>query len=201
MTHSITKVSISPIPRSIPLLPQRDTVYSDGSVHVESSPEFPGAYNPVSNNEEEEDTKEDKTVKKFDEFTHMHYSAATCDPNDRKSSHYGKSTTTPRVPRNDSVQRRRRTDLSSHQKRRTSKAWGKDGWKNVVVSMVSHPEHHRGDGVVPGRRGLPVTAHIYEYTTQASIFSSFLKISGPENPSTAVPIQRSAASKEKNQCL
>ncbi|KAG6824224.1 hypothetical protein H0H92_007612 [Tricholoma furcatifolium] len=29
---------------------------------------------------------------------------------------------------------------------------------------------------------LPVTAHIYEYTTQVSIFSSFLKISGPENP-------------------
>ncbi|KAG6810269.1 hypothetical protein H0H92_012621 [Tricholoma furcatifolium] len=46
---------------------------------------------------------------------------------------------------------------------------------------------------------LPVTAHIYEYTTQVSIFPSHLKISGSENPSTAVPIQVLFCLKEKNQ--
>ncbi|KAG6808761.1 Chitin synthase, class 1 [Tricholoma furcatifolium] len=46
---------------------------------------------------------------------------------------------------------------------------------------------------------LPVTAHMYEYTTQASIFPSPLKISGSENPSTAVPIQAFLCVKEKNQ--
>ncbi|KAG6824507.1 hypothetical protein H0H92_006669 [Tricholoma furcatifolium] len=109
----------------------------------ESTPEFPGAYNPALNSEEEEDIKEDKTVKKFEQVF--------CSPSSRTLS--------------------------------------------IIAAMGSYQE-----GVAKNEvNKLPVTAHIYEYTTQVSIFPSPLKISGPENPSTAVPIQVFLCIKEKNQ--
>lgn len=88
------------------------------------------------------------------EFTHMRYSAATCDPNDFKSSGYDL--------RQVHYEPYRKTELfivmtmynedeelfcrSMHGvmkniaqlcKRDRSKTWGKDGWKKVVVCIVS----------------------------------------------------------------
>jgi len=149
------------------------------------------------------------------EFTHMRYSAATCDPNNFKDfgftlrqSHYDPP---------------RRTELfivmtmynedeelfcrSMHGviknvahlcKRDRSKTWGKDGWKKVVICIVSDGRQKINsrtlsviaamgayqDGIAKVRfrlwqlflslimeknivNGKPVTAHIYEYTTQS----------------------------------
>ncbi|KAG6826954.1 Chitin synthase 4 [Tricholoma furcatifolium] len=98
-------------------------------------------------------------------------------------------------------------------KRERSKTWGKDGWKKVVVCIVSDGRAKINsrtlsviaamgayqEGVAKNEvNKLPVTAHIYEYTTQISISPS-LKISGSENPATAVPIQVLFCLKEKNQ--
>ena len=148
------------------------------------------------------------------EFTHMRYSAATCDPNDFKDAGF--------TLRQIHYAPRRRTELfivitmynetdelfcRSMQgiinniahlcKRDRSKTWGKDGWKKVVVCIVSdgrqkinsrtlsvlaamgaYQEGIARVCVLNNRRvtlmsaknivnGKPVTAHIYEYTTQS----------------------------------
>ncbi|WVR05534.1 hypothetical protein IAU60_002552 [Kwoniella sp. DSM 27419] len=95
--------------------------------------------------------------------------------------------------------------------RSKSKTWGKDGWKKVVICIVAdgrmkiNPRTRSvlaalgayqdgvGKNVVNGK---PVTAHVYEYTTQLSITSNG-KI-GPGGPNT-VPIQIIFCMKEKNQ--
>ncbi|KAG5642981.1 Chitin synthase 4 [Asterophora parasitica] len=96
-------------------------------------------------------------------------------------------------------------------KRDRSKTWGKDGWKKVVVCIVSD-----GRGKINSRtlsviaamgayqeavakneiNKTSVTAHIYEYTTQISVTPS-LKIEGPEKG--VVPVQIIFCLKEKNQ--
>jgi chitin synthase len=156
------------------------------------------------------------------EFTHMRYSATTCDPNDFKDEGF-----TLRQVHYDPP---RRTELfivmtmynedeelfcrSMHGvvkniahlcKRDRSKTWGKDGWKKVVVCIVSDGRskinsrtlsviatmgaYQEGIAKVSLRRnfmfgfrcscheknvvnGKPVTAHIYEFTTQSVL--SFL---------------------------
>ncbi|KAG1810957.1 glycosyltransferase family 2 protein [Suillus subaureus] len=132
------------------------------------------------------------------EFTHMRYSAATCDPND-----FEKSGFTLRQVHYDPP---RRTELfivmtmynedeelfcrSMHGvikniahlcTRGRSKTWGKEGWKKVVVCIVSDGRSKINsrtlsviatmgayqDGIAKNIvNGKPVAAHIYEYTTQ-----------------------------------
>lgn len=162
------------------------------------------------------------------EFTHMRYSAATCDPNDFKNSGF-----TLRQVHYDPP---RRTELfivmtmynedeelfcrSMHGviknivhlcKRDRSKTWGKDGWKKVVVCIVSDGRSKINsrtlsiiatmgayqDGIAKNIvNGKPVTAHIYEYTTQISVSPS-MKIEGAEKG--VVPVQIIFCLKEKNQ--
>ncbi|KAF8727491.1 hypothetical protein AX14_007350 [Amanita brunnescens Koide BX004] len=162
------------------------------------------------------------------EFTHMRYSAATCDPNDFKDSGF-----TLRQMHYDPP---RRTELfivmtmynedeelfcrSMHGmmknivhlcKRERSKTWGKDGWKKVVVCIVSDGrkkinsrtlsviatigayQENVAKNLVDNK---PVTAHIFEYTTQISVTPS-MKIEGPEKG--IVPVQIIFCLKEKNQ--
>ncbi|KIL61924.1 glycosyltransferase family 2 protein [Amanita muscaria Koide BX008] len=162
------------------------------------------------------------------EFSHMRYSAATCDPNDFKESGF-----TLRQVHYDPP---RRTELfivmtmynedeelfcrSMHGvmkniahlcKRERSKTWGKDGWKKVVVCIVSDGrqkinsrtlsviatmgayQENVAKNLVDSK---PVTAHIFEYTTQISVNPS-MKIEGPEKG--IVPVQIIFCLKEKNQ--
>ncbi|KAF9220531.1 glycosyltransferase family 2 protein [Gyrodon lividus] len=162
------------------------------------------------------------------EFTHMRYSAATCDPNDFMDSGF-----TLRQLHYDPP---RRTELfivmtmynedeelfcrSMHGvirnithlcKRDRSKTWGKDGWKKVVVCIVSDGRqkiNSRTLSVIAAMgayqegiaknivNGKPVTAHIYEYTTQISVSPS-MKIEGAEKG--VVPVQVIFCLKEQNQ--
>ncbi|KAF8633773.1 hypothetical protein AX15_001279 [Amanita polypyramis BW_CC] len=162
------------------------------------------------------------------EFTHMRYSAATCDPNDFKDSGF-----TLRQVHYDPP---RRTELfivmtmynedeelfcrSMHGvmkniahlcKRERSKTWGKDGWKKVVVCIVSDGrqkinsrtlsviatmgayQENVAKNLVDNK---PVTAHIFEYTTQISVTPS-MRIEGPEKG--IIPVQIIFCLKEKNQ--
>ncbi|KAK2465800.1 hypothetical protein APHAL10511_002344 [Amanita phalloides] len=162
------------------------------------------------------------------EFTHMRYSAATCDPNDFKDSGF-----TLRQVHYDPP---RRTELfivmtmynedeelfcrSMHGvmknvahlcKRERSKTWGKDGWKKVVVCIVSDGrkkinsrtlsiiatmgayQENVAKNLVDNK---PVTAHIFEYTTQISVSPS-MRIEGPEKG--IVPVQIIFCLKENNQ--
>ncbi|KAI0930946.1 Chitin synthase 4 [Taiwanofungus camphoratus] len=162
------------------------------------------------------------------EFTHMRYSAATCDPNDFKDSGF-----TLRQVHYDPP---RRTELfivmtmynedeelfcrSMHGvmkniahlcKRDRSKTWGKEGWKKVVVCIVSDGRqkvNSRTLSVIAAMgayqegiaknivNGKPVAAHIYEYTAQISVSPS-MKIEGAERG--LVPVQIIFCLKEKNQ--
>jgi chitin synthase len=158
----------------------------------------------------------------------MRYSAATCDPNDFKDDGF-----TLRQVHYDPP---RRTELfivmtmynedeelftrSMHGviknvahlcKRDRSKTWGKDGWKKVVVCIVSDGRAKVNsrtlsviaamgcyqEGIAKTKIGeRDVTAHIYEYTTQISVTPS-LKIETFEKG--VVPVQVIFCLKEKNQ--
>ncbi|CAH7688620.1 class II chitin synthase [Phakopsora pachyrhizi] len=162
------------------------------------------------------------------EFTHMRYTAATCDPNDFKDERY--------TLRQVLYEPARRTELfivmtmynedeelftrTMHGvmknvqhlcSRDRSKTWGKDGWKKVVVCIVSDGRSKINsrtlsvlaamgvyqDGVAKNVvNDKPVTAHIYEYTTQISIDPT-LKFKGSEKG--LVPVQILFCLKEKNQ--
>uniref|UniRef100_A0A0W0G327 Chitin synthase n=1 Tax=Moniliophthora roreri TaxID=221103 RepID=A0A0W0G327_MONRR len=139
------------------------------------------------------------------EFTHMRYSAATCDPNDFKDSGFTLRQLFCRTMHG--VMK----NIAHLCKRDRSKTWGKDGWKKVVVCIVSDGRQKINsrtlsviaamgayqDGVAKNViNGKEVTAHIYEYTTQISVTPS-LKIEGPEKGH--VPVQLIFCLKEKNQ--
>ncbi|KAF9407665.1 Chitin synthase, class 1, partial [Podila epigama] len=159
------------------------------------------------------------------EFEYMRYTAATCDPNDFFKERY---TLRPTIYR-------RQTELfivmtmyneddelfiktmSSVMKniahlctRSSSKTWGKDGWKKVVVCVVAdgrtkcHPRVLKvlaamgayQEGIAKDTvAGKPVTAHIYEYTTQVMVDSD-LKIRGADRG--IVPVQILFCLKEQN---
>ncbi|KAJ7647716.1 glycosyltransferase family 2 protein [Roridomyces roridus] len=162
------------------------------------------------------------------EFTYMRYSAATCDPNDFKDTGFTLRQVHYDPPRrtelfivmtmyNEDEELFTRTmhgvikNIAHLCKRDRSKTWGKDGWKKVVVCVVSD-----GRGKINSRtlsvlatmgcyqEGIaknkvndqPVTAHIYEYTTQISVTPN-LQIHGPEKGT--VPVQIIFCLKEKNQ--
>jgi chitin synthase len=162
------------------------------------------------------------------EFTHMRYSAATCDPNDFKDSgftlrqvHYDPPRRTElfivlTMYNEDEILFTRSMqgvfkNIAHLCKRDRSKTWGKDGWKKVVVCVVSDGRskiNSRTLSVLAGMgcyqdgvaknvvNRIPVQAHVYEYTTHISISPS-LKIEGAEK--NHVPIQVIFCLKEKNQ--
>jgi hypothetical protein len=133
------------------------------------------------------------------EFTHMRYSAATCDPNDFKDSGFTLRQVHYDPPRrtelfivmtmyNEDEELFCRTmhgvikNIAHLCKRDRSKTWGKDGWKKVVVCIVSDGRSKINsrtlsviaamgayqEGVAKTKIGKQdVTAHIYEYTTQS----------------------------------
>ena len=164
-----------------------------------------------------------------DEFTHMRYSAATCDP----SEFYDKRFTL----RQRLFARPRHTELfivvtmyneddflfartmigvfkniEYMCSRTSSKTWGKDAWKKIVVCVVSdgrakiNPRTRAvlaglgvyQDGIAKQQvNGEDVTAHIYEYTTQIG-----LDLKGKLvqlKPRSSTPVQMLFCLKEKNQ--
>jgi chitin synthase len=162
------------------------------------------------------------------EFTHMRYSAATCDPNDFKDEGFTLRQVHYDPPRrtelfivltmyNEDEGLFCRTmhgvikNIAHLCKRDRSKTWGKDGWKKVVVCIVSDGRRVINartlsviaamgayqDGIAKNTvSGKQVTAHIYEYTTQISVSPS-MKIEGAERG--FVPVQVIFCLKEKNQ--
>lgn len=162
------------------------------------------------------------------EFTHMRYSAATSDPNDfakdgftLRQVHYDPPRRTElfivMTMYNEDEELFTRTmhgvmkNVAHLCKRDRSKTWGKDGWKKVVVCIVSDGRNKINsrtlsviaamgayqDGIAKNVvNGRPVTAHIYEYTTQISVTPS-LTLSGAEKG--IVPVQIIFCLKEKNQ--
>ena len=164
-----------------------------------------------------------------DEFTHMRYSAATCDPADFYDDRFTLRQRLFRKPRhtelfivvtmyNEDEFLFARTMIGifkniEHMCSRTSsKTWGKEAWKKIVVCIVSDGRakiNPRTRAVLAGlgvyQDGIakqevnkkPVTAHIYEYTTQVG-----LKIDGKivkTVPKGATPVQLLFCLKEKNQ--
>lgn len=162
------------------------------------------------------------------EFTHMRYSAATCDPNDFKDTGFTLRQVLHDPPRrtelfivmtmyNEDEELFTRTfhgvvkNIAHLCKRDRSKTWGKDGWKKVVVCIVSDGRkkiNSRTLSVIAAmgayQEGVaknqiddkPVTAHVYEYTTQVSITPS-LKIE--DHTRGVVPVQVIFCLKEQNQ--
>ncbi|KAG0239508.1 Chitin synthase, class 1 [Actinomortierella wolfii] len=171
-----------------------------------------------------------KTLKyqEGEEFTHMRYTAATCDPNDFASENY---TLRPlfidEQPRetelfivmtmyNEDEVLFTRTmhgvmkNIRHLTTRDRSRTWGPDAWKKVVVCIVSDGRTKINpktlnvlaamgvyqDGIAKNIvNDKPVTAHIYEYTTQVTIDPEMGR-SGHDKG--YVPVQILFCLKEKN---
>ncbi|KAL1920144.1 uncharacterized protein VTP21DRAFT_1290 [Calcarisporiella thermophila] len=134
------------------------------------------------------------------EFTHMRYSAATCDPNDFMKEHLtlrqalmGRSTELficITMYNEDEILFARTMhgvmkNIAHLCTRERSRTWGREGWKKVVDGVAKN--------VVNGK---PVTSHIYEFTTQISIDPD-LRLRGADLE--LVPVQMLFCLKEKNQ--
>ena len=162
------------------------------------------------------------------EFTHMRYTAATCDPSEFKSERFTLRQVLYEQPRttelfivitmyneNEVLFARTLHGVMKNIKhlcsRDRSKVWGKEGWRKVVVCVVAdgrskiHPRTLAvlaalgvyQDGVAKNVvNGKPVTAHIYEYTTQIDVDPD-LKFQSSEKG--VVPCQIIFCLKEKNQ--
>ncbi|KAI0051502.1 glycosyltransferase family 2 protein [Auriscalpium vulgare] len=162
------------------------------------------------------------------EFTHMRYSAATGDPNEFKDNgftlrqvHYDPPRRTElfivmtMYNEDDGLFTRTMHGVMKNIvhlcKRDRSKTWGRDGWKKVVVCIVSDGRQKINartlsviaamgayqEGIAKNFvNGKSVSAHIYEYTTQISITPSN-KIEGSEKG--IMPVQIIFCLKEKNQ--
>ncbi|KIO23871.1 glycosyltransferase family 2 protein [Tulasnella calospora MUT 4182] len=162
------------------------------------------------------------------EVTHLRYTAATCDPNDFKDEKYTLRQVLYDPPRrtelfivmtmyNEDEELFARTmhgvikNVAHLCTRDRSKTWGKDGWKKVVVCIVSDGRSKINsrtlsviaamgiyqDGVAKNVvNKKPVTAHIYEYTTQVTVTPE-LRLHGSERGT--VPVQVIFCLKEKNQ--
>ncbi|KAH8916804.1 glycosyltransferase family 2 protein [Atractiella rhizophila] len=166
------------------------------------------------------------------EFTHMRYTAATCDPDDFESEKYSLRQVLYDPPRrtelfivmtmyNEDEELFTRTmhgvikNIQHLCTRERSKTWGSDGWKKVVVCIVSDGRSKINsrtlsvlagmgvyqEGVAKNINGeaKPVTAHIYEYTTQVYVDPSLQFRSTENSKGQAVPIQILFCLKEKNQ--
>jgi len=158
-----------------------------------------------------------------EEFTHMRYTAATCDPDDFGRNEYklrphlyGRRTElfiVMTMYNEDDVLFIK--TMSSVIKnighlcsRNKSKVWGSDGWQKVVVCVVAdgrnkvHPRTLKVLGAMGAFQedimkdnvaGKPVTAHLFEYTSQLMVHSD-LRIRGGDIP----PVQILFCLKEKN---
>lgn len=164
-----------------------------------------------------------------DEFTHMRYSAATCDPADfyderftlrqrlfAKPRHTELFIVVTMYNEDDFLFARTMAGVFKNIEymcsRTSSKTWGKEAWKKIVVCVVSDGrakinERTRAvlaglgiyqDGIAKQQvNGKDVTAHIYEYTTQVG-----LEIKGTQvnlKPRSNTPVQMIFCLKEKNQ--
>lgn len=147
-----------------------------------------------------------------DEFTHMRYSAATCDPADFHDERFTLRQRLFAKPRhtelfivvtmyNEEDELFARTmmgvikNIEYMNSRTSSKTWGKEAWKKIVVCVVSDGRakiNPRTRAVLAGMgvyqdgiakqqvNGKDVTAHIYEVS--ASISSSILKLTCCSTP-------------------
>ncbi|KAK4900817.1 hypothetical protein LTR27_001998 [Elasticomyces elasticus] len=136
-----------------------------------------------------------------DEFTHMRYSAATCDPSEFSDKRFTLRQRLFAKPRhtelfivvtmyNEEDELLARTligvikNIEYMNSRTSSKTWGKEAWKKIVVCIVSdgrakiNPRTRAvlaamgiyQDGIAKQQvNGEDVTAHIYEYTTQMNL--------------------------------
>jgi chitin synthase len=136
-----------------------------------------------------------------DEFTHMRYSAATCDPSEFFAKRFTLRQRLFAKPRhtelfivitmyNEEDELLARTligvikNIEYMNSRTSSKTWGKEAWKKIVVCIVSDGRakiNTRTRAVLAGMgiyqdgiakqqvNGEDVTAHIYEYTTQMTL--------------------------------
>lgn len=164
-----------------------------------------------------------------DEFTHMRYSAATCDPADFFEERFTLRQKLFAKPRNtelfivvtmynedDFLFARTMSGVFKNIdymcSRTSSKTWGKDSWKKIVVCIISdgrakiNPRTRAvlaglgvyQDGIAKQQvNGKDVTAHIYEYTTQVG-----LEVKGTQvhlKPRSGPPVQLIFCLKEKNQ--
>ncbi|PYH69889.1 chitin synthase class I [Aspergillus vadensis CBS 113365] len=164
-----------------------------------------------------------------DEFTHMRYSAATCDPADffeerftlrqklfAKPRHTELFIAVTMYNEDDFLFARTMIGVFKNIEymcsRTSSKTWGKDAWKKIVVCVISdgrakiNPRTRAvlaglgcyQDGIAKQQvNGKDVTAHIYEYTTQVG-----LELKGGQvslKPRSGCPVQMIFCLKEKNQ--
>ncbi|KAM0750978.1 hypothetical protein T439DRAFT_300931 [Meredithblackwellia eburnea MCA 4105] len=161
------------------------------------------------------------------EFTHMRYTAATCDPNDFMEERYALRQILYDTPRrtelfivltmyNEDEVLFARTmygvikNIQHLCSRTRSKKWGAEAWKKVVVCIVSDGRAKINsrtlsvlaamgvyqDGVAKNVvAGKPVTAHIYEYTTQLAITPDMKFVSAERG---ICPVQVLFCLKEKN---
>ncbi|KAL6252333.1 Chitin synthase, class 2 [Rhinocladiella similis] len=164
-----------------------------------------------------------------DEFTHMRYSAATCDPADFYNERFTLRQRLFAKPRqtelfivvtmyNEDEFLFARTMIGVFKNieymcnRTSSKTWGKEAWKKIVVCIVSdgrakiNPRTRAvlaglgvyQDGIAKQQvNGKDVTAHIYEYTTQVGLELKGTQVS--LKPRSATPVQLLFCLKEKNQ--
>lgn len=160
------------------------------------------------------------------EFTHMRYTAVTCDPDDFVDRGYKlRQNISSRETElficitmyNENEIDFTRTmhgvmqNITHFCSRDKSRTWGKDGWQKIVVCIISdgrqkvHPRTLDGlaamgvyqDGIAKNLvNQKEVMAHVYEYTTQVSLDSD-LKFKGAEKG--IVPCQLIFCLKEKNQ--
>ncbi|CAK3951604.1 glycosyltransferase family 2 [Lecanosticta acicola] len=163
-----------------------------------------------------------------DEFTHMRYSAATCDPSeffDKRFTLRQRLFAKPRQTElfivitmyNEEDELLARTligvikNIEFMNSRTSSKTWGKEAWKKIVVAIVSdgrakiHPRTRAvlaamgiyQDGIAKQQvNGEDVTAHIYEYTTQMTLE---IKKGIVQVKKGNTPVQILFCLKEKNQ--
>ena len=140
------------------------------------------------------------------EFIHIRYSAVTGDPNDFRDNgftlrqvHYDPPRRTElfivmaMYNEDDSLLARAMhgvmRSIAYLCKRDRSEAWGKDGWKKVVVCIVSDGRRKINPRTVSVNaatgayqegiatnvvKGRPMVVHIYEYTTQSAYYGHLL---------------------------
>lgn len=163
-----------------------------------------------------------------DEFTHMRYSAATCDPSEFYDERFTLRQRLFAKPRhtelfivitmyNEEDELFARTmagvikNIEYMNSRTSSKTWGKEAWKKIVVCVVSDGRakiNPRTRAVLAGMgvyqdgiakqqvNGKDVTAHIYEYTTQMTVD---IKKNVVQVKKGTTPVQMLFCLKEKNQ--
>jgi hypothetical protein len=167
---------------------------------------------------------EHSSFPEFEEFRYMRYTAVTCDPNtfctekyQLRQQVYNRETEIAIVVTmyNEDDELFCRTMMSLMQNiayicKRKSTGWGEDGWKKIVICIVSDGRSKCDqrvlmalsvmgvyqDGVAKNEvNGQPVSAHLYEYTTQVCIDEDLDVWDGSKG---VIPVQILFCLKEKN---